>query len=65
VRRRPFRTPENLTVARAPKHAREARSAATKRFLRGERLLTFKTTRRKVASLARVFNEAAATFKAA
>jgi hypothetical protein len=54
-----------LTVARAPKHAHKVRSAATKRFLRGERLLTFETTRRKAASFARVFNEAAATFKAA
>jgi hypothetical protein len=52
-----------LTVAQAPKNAREVQSAAKKRFLRAERLLTFETTRRDAASFSRVFTEAAATVK--
>jgi hypothetical protein len=54
-----------LTVARAPRNAREIQSASKKRFLRGERLLTFETTRRKAASFATVFVLAAETFKPA
>lgn len=54
-----------LTVARAPRNAREIQSASKKRFLRGERLLTFETTRRKAASFANVFVLAAETFKPA
>jgi hypothetical protein len=53
----------SLTVAAAAKGARENQAAATKRFVRGDRTLTFKTTRDSAASYSRVFTQAAETFK--
>jgi hypothetical protein len=54
-----------LSVSPAPKRTRAVRSVGTKRYLRGERLLTFRTTGRRAASFARVFDLAAATFEPA
>jgi hypothetical protein len=54
----------SLTVTRAPTGAREVQSAATKTFVRGDRLLTFRTTPRRAASLSRIFREAAKSFEA-
>jgi hypothetical protein len=54
----------SLTVTRAPKGAHEVQSAATRSFLRGDRLLTFRTAPRRAASFSRVFREAAESFDA-
>lgn len=54
----------SLTVTRAPKGAREVQSAAVRSFLRGDRLLTFRTAPRRAASFSRVFREAAESFDA-
>src|SRR5262245_24213862 len=52
-----------LSVSPAPKRTRTVRSVGTKRYLRGDRLLTFSTTSRRVASFARVFDLAASSFE--
>jgi hypothetical protein len=55
----------SLTVTKAPRDAREVQAAATKSFVRGDRLLTFRTTARNAASFSRVFAQAAETYKPA
>jgi hypothetical protein len=53
----------SLTVTPALKGAREVQSAATRSFLRGDRLLTFRTTSRRAGSFSRLFREAAESFQ--
>jgi hypothetical protein len=53
----------SLTVARALKGAQEGQAPTSKRFLRGDRALTFKTSQELAASYNRVFDQAAGTYK--
>ena len=54
-----------LSVAPAPRRPGPARSRGTRRFVRDQRLLTFRTSGQRAASFSHVFELAAATFKPA
>jgi hypothetical protein len=53
----------SLTVAKAGKGVAEKDSATVKRFVRGDRALTFRTSQEFAASYSRVFDQAADTFR--
>jgi hypothetical protein len=53
----------SLTVVRSDDGLRQTQSATMKGFVRGQHVLTFTTTQRLAASYARVFEEAANSFR--
>jgi hypothetical protein len=53
----------SLTVAPAAKGAHQEQAPTSKRFLRGDRALTFETSPKLAASYSRVFDQAVETYK--